>query len=362
MKDLELTKQDTQMAKGVAALAMVMLHLFCRLDDLPYTPLIWIGGTPLIYYLGLFGEFCVAIFCFCSGYAHYLMADAQGKDYRKRLPGKALRLLCNYWIVVTVFAVIGLFFDQSGQIPGSWMTYIGNMLVVGISYNGAWWFVTTYLILLLLSPALAALTRRCSSIALLVVSMVLYFCAYMLRFNYKMTFDSPVVQWLWNQVILFGTSQITYFFGMLCRKHGVVGTLRRYCLGEDAYADKTFNRRRLINFFLTILLPVAAFLGHCVVHTAFVAPFTAAAVLTSLFLIKLPRWAEQVFLLFGRHSTNIWLVHMFFYAYIFKDFAFRGKYPVFVLILMLAACFASSAVIDRIYRPVLGWLERFRII
>ena len=36
---MELTKIDTQKAQGAAALGMVMLHLFCRLEDLPYTPL-----------------------------------------------------------------------------------------------------------------------------------------------------------------------------------------------------------------------------------------------------------------------------------------------------------------------------------
>ena len=66
---MELTKSDTQMAKGMAVLGMVMLHLFCRLGELPYTPLVWIGQTPLVYYFGLFGDLCVPVFCFCSGYA-----------------------------------------------------------------------------------------------------------------------------------------------------------------------------------------------------------------------------------------------------------------------------------------------------
>ena len=55
-RTMELTKQDTQKAKGVAIIGMVMLHLFCRLDDLPYVPWIWIRGTPFVYYLGLFGD------------------------------------------------------------------------------------------------------------------------------------------------------------------------------------------------------------------------------------------------------------------------------------------------------------------
>ena len=45
---MELSKGDTQAAKGLAVIGMVMLHLFCRLGDLPYEPFIWIGDTPLM--------------------------------------------------------------------------------------------------------------------------------------------------------------------------------------------------------------------------------------------------------------------------------------------------------------------------
>lgn len=217
---MELTKKDTQMAKGVAVLGMVMLHLFCRLGNLPYTPWIWVGEVPLIYYLGLFGDICVPIFCFCSGYAHYLMADAQGCRYRKRLPGKALRFLSNYWIVVVLFSLLGLLFDRSGQIPGSWKDFAGNILVVNMNYNGAWWFVSTYLILLVLSPAFTALAKRMNSLMLIAASFCVYFAAYIFRFNLIVSLPTPVLQWLWDQAVLLGTSQFSYVVGMVCRRCG----------------------------------------------------------------------------------------------------------------------------------------------
>jgi hypothetical protein len=344
---MELTKKDTKMAQGIAVLGMVMLHLFCRLGDLPYTPWIWVGATPLVYYLGLFGDLCVPVFCFCSGYAHYLMADAQGSRYRKRLPGKALRFLSNYWIVVVLFSLLGLVFDRSGQIPGSWKDFVGNMLVVGMNYNGAWWFVSTYLILLVLSPAFAALTKRLNGFLLLAGSLVVYFAAYVLRFNVPVSLPNPVLQWVWDQAVLLGTSQLGYFAGMILRKYGLIGKVREQMMAYPVL-------RRMVVFGL----PTAAFLGHCVVQTAFVAPFTAVAVLIGLFLAKLPLWAEKCFLLLGKHSTNIWLVHMFFYLNLFKDFVFFAKYPILVLALMLVVCFAASLVIDRIYQPVLAHLDQ----
>ena len=157
---MPLTKEDTLHFKGAAILGMVLLHLFCRLGELPYTPIIWIGEVPLIYYVGLFGDICVPIYCFCSGYAHYLIRTKQKDDYHKRIPGKVIRFLLNYWIVVILFAGVGLIFDRTGKIPGSIGEFIGNMLLVGMSYNGAWWFVTTYLFLLLLSPVFCKITEK----------------------------------------------------------------------------------------------------------------------------------------------------------------------------------------------------------
>ena len=344
---MELTKRDTQMAKGMAVLGMVMLHLFCRQSNLPYTPLIWCGELPLIYFLGLFGDLCVPVFCFCSGYAHYLMADAQKDAYPRRIPGKILRFLSNYWIVVVLFALVALLFGTSKQIPGSLGDFAANMLLVSNSYNGAWWFVTTYLILLVLSPVLAAMTRRHNGLLVMAGSFVLYFIAYIFRFKYALELPHPVLRWLWNQLVLLGTSQLAYLAGMTCRKYGVIGTLREYV-----------RIRAVLRRSVVFLLPMAAFAGHCVVQSVFVAPFTAAAALVGLFLAKLPRWAEQAFLVLGKHSTNIWLVHMFFYAEPFRDLVFCAEYPLLILGLMLLLCFPTAMVLDFVYRPVSALLER----
>ena len=57
------------MTKGIAIVFMLLLHLFCTKDyDGLFKPLILIRNVPLIYYFALFGDCCVAIYCFCSGY------------------------------------------------------------------------------------------------------------------------------------------------------------------------------------------------------------------------------------------------------------------------------------------------------
>lgn len=223
---MELTKQENQMAKGVAILAMVMLHLFCRLGDLPYTPLIWIGHTPLIYYLGLFGDICVPIYCFCSGYAQILLKGREPSQYRRSRWVRLFKFLLNYWIVLVLFSIVGALFDKTGAIPGSVRVFLGNLFLYSLSYNGAWWFVLTYAFLIALSPLFIRAAEKMRPIPLFLVSGVLYFVSYIFRFAYPLHFEVVLFQWAWEQLLLIGTSQFSFVLGMLFYQHKVISTLR----------------------------------------------------------------------------------------------------------------------------------------
>ena len=81
---MEISKNDMKMLKGVAILFMLLLHLFCRkkVGDLYETyPLI--NDVPLIYYLALFGDACVPIFCFASGYGLFVSFQNGKIDHSK---------------------------------------------------------------------------------------------------------------------------------------------------------------------------------------------------------------------------------------------------------------------------------------
>lgn len=340
---MPLSKEDTLHAKGIAILGMVMLHLFCRLGELPYTPWIWIGNVPLIYYFGLFGDICVPIFCFCSGYAHYLQREKLRKNYACRIPGKMFRFLLNYWIVVIVFAVLGLLFDKTGDIPGSFGKFLGNMLVVGINYNGAWWFVSTYLFLLILSPILYRITQSLPGLMLVLVGGVVYFIAYLFRFNYVVELENPVANWFLQQLILLGTSQFPYILGMLAYRYKIPEKMRRYFQNSNNNALK---------WIIVIGLPLMAFIAHGIVQSVIVAPITAMMVLVSLTLVNLPEWLASALAFLGKHSTNIWLTHMFFYLTLFPGLVFKVGYPVLIVLYMLVLCIGVSYVIDFVYRPI----------
>ena len=60
-----------------------------------------------------------------------------------------------------------------------------------------------------------------------------------------------------------------------------------------------------------------------VIRSLFIAPVTGMTIVFLFTLWRKPVWVERMFMILGRHSTNIWLIHMFFYLCIFKNLVFK---------------------------------------
>ena len=98
---MELSKKQIERTKGVAILFMLLLHLFCTKEYTElFKPLIMIGNTPLVYYLALFGDMCVAIYCFCSGYGLMIGYKNNKENYFKK---NLIRIIKLYITLPVVF-------------------------------------------------------------------------------------------------------------------------------------------------------------------------------------------------------------------------------------------------------------------
>ncbi|MBO0962957.1 acyltransferase family protein, partial [Neobacillus sp. MM2021_6] len=168
---MEFTKQDMRITKGVAILFMLLLHLFCRKDvNGLYETFPVVNGVPLIYYIGLFGDACVPMFCFASGYGLFVSIDrAKGSILKKNFE-RILKLLINYWIVLIIFVAIGFIVGNTEIFPGSLTQFLLHFFVLSSSYNGAWWFLQTYIILVLMAPSLFKVIKKYNPILILLIS------------------------------------------------------------------------------------------------------------------------------------------------------------------------------------------------
>ncbi len=345
---MELQKRDARMAQGLAIWGLIIHHLYVQKGDGVHgNPLIWINEeVPFIYYLAFIGAICLPFYCFCTGYALFLQFNQMElKEYLKKTYFRLFKFVIHFWVICIIFSVVGLVFDQYGEIPGNIYKFLGNFFLLEYTYNGAWWFASTYVLFVLLSPLFLKLAKKADSRVLFIV-FALIFCAYYLCKVRKMFVVSPE-DYYWGGFLLIKLSDLWYlsFFymvGILLAKEKVISRIGRWW--ERVTGGKS-------NFYLFIVVAVAT-LAICVVEISGTVFFFAIFCFICFHIWKKPAYVEKFFLFFGEHSTNIWLTHMFFYLFIFKDLVFIVKYPVFVLAFMFVLTVACSYVINFIVKQL----------
>ena len=346
---MELTKKDTKMIQGLSVLAMVCLHLFCRYDyQQLYQPLIFIKGLPLCFYFGQLSDFCVAGFAFCSGYSHAAMFEnTDPKSYYKRRLKSLLSLYLNYWLIVCVFAVIGLI-TKNSTIPGSFTEFLLNFASLKNSYNGAWWYMLVYVIIVFASPLLLTINKKLPRVpafglylGLLVAS--LYFC-------YYAGIENPIV----TRLLLYAVTVCEYMIGAASRKARIFT-----CFGKINNKLESKKPLKAVKYTVFLCAYLAMLLFHSLVSGSIaLASFLGYAIIVIFHYTKKPAFVERFFLFIGKHSTNIWLTHMFFYTILFENFVFIAKYPLLIFIFMLAITVGISVVLNKVltlrkYLPIL---------
>lgn len=327
---MELTKKDSKMLQGLCAVAMICLHLFNKNYEGLFEPIFFIKKFPLSFYISMIADFCVMGYAFCSGYAH-MNLFVKPDYYPKRLKSLGV-LLVNYWFILLLFSALSIMIGKADVMPGNINIFIRNALLIENTYNGAWWYMFTYVVIVLLSPCILKFVRDTHWLCL-GISMIIYVVAYYIRFEVQTD------NWL---LIKFGPLGMTIF---------------EYVLGAICYKMKWFTRIYIIwNRFprwtrcvIATFLIIGMLWGRTlVVPSLFVAPITGFVIICLFHFWKKPAIIENIFLYIGKHSTNIWLTHMFFYAILFVNVVYRAKYPIFIFLTMLVITLIVSEIIQKI--------------
>lgn len=341
---MELTKKQISITKGVAILFMLLVHLFCTRDYKGlFTPLITINTIPLVYYFGLFGECCVAMYSFCSGYGLMCTYKNNSIEYNKKNKLRLLKLYINFWIILLIFVVfLGYLTGKSNIYPGNLKTFILNLTAVSTSYNGAWWYLTTYILLVLISKPIHKLVHKYNNILLLIVSILIYFICYIEQFKLSITFSIPILNWIITQVSLLGTNIFPFIMGSIFADKKIFSYI------YNKFHDIKFKNSLCLLGILSMLI------FHGFVETAFVAPFIGIVFIVLFNLMQIPNYLNNILYYLSKHSTNLWLIHMFFYMIYFKNLVFAPKYPIFIFIGLIILCLISSYLIKFIYNIIIN--------
>lgn len=254
---MELEKKDMRMSQGAAILMMVIVHLFAKKGaDVYGSPLIWVKpGVPLVYYLGFLGGICLPFYCFCTGYVLFLQfSNMELKQYLKRTYFRLIRFLIHFWVICILFSIVGLVFDQYGEVPGNIYRFFGNFFLLEHTYNGAWWFASTYVVFILISPLFLKLVKKVDS-RILFVLFAIIFCAYYVC-NMMDLFVASPEDYYWKGFLLRKGSDLWYvsFFyivGMLFAKERIMSRIRQW-------PDRMAGEKRNIYLLVVVIVTTVA--------------------------------------------------------------------------------------------------------
>lgn len=341
----ELTLSQTNNTKGIAILMMVCLHLFNRPYENLFQPLLFIGEVPLSYYISLFCDCCVVIYCFCSGYGLYANYEKSRTDYAQKNVKRILKLLINYWIVLLMFAVLLGWLLKKEGFPGDFSTFLLNFLGLSNSYNGAWWFLLSYVLLVLFSPLLFRIQNRVPWWMVVILVWLGYSVAYVMRAKVSASYNASLMEWVVIKMALFGMCLMPFILGSLFRKHRIFTLLWG-----------VFPKGR-VNDIAGLLGILALIVLHGVFPSMYFAVFTGIAFIILFNGMSWPPLVTRSLAYFSGHSTNIWLVHLFLTFYYFQTEMYIPQNPTLIFIWVIGWCILCSYIINMVYRPANRLLE-----
>jgi len=343
-----MTKSESNQVKRIAITFMLLLHLFnTYVYQNVYDPYLLINGTPLTFYVSLFADCCVVLFLFCSGYGLYFSYRKTGdaKLYIKSFPRRLKNLYVRYWIIIILFCfLIGPFLGEENY-PGDFLTIILNLTALDTSYNGAWWFFTTYVICLFISPFLFRFVDKYNVVLVVSVFSILYTIGYLQRIKEYLQVNDPILDWGLTEFSLLGNSLLPFILGAFFVKFNIIDNLKK--LFESKMSGFIKN---IILYFIFM----ASIIAKTYVPTLFTAIFTGVALLTCYLLIDKPLIIKKILTYLGMHSSNIWLTHMFIYLSFdsFSQYVYLTRDPIIIFSSLLIMCLGCSYVINFLERKI----------
>ena len=176
-------KKESQLIKGVAIIAMFFHHFFgfsTWLTTDSYFVHTYIGGRCIESDIAAFCKICVAIYAFVSGYALFVQ-NSNAKNI-KSLIKRIFSFLSNYWVIFCVFILFGIIFNEPfPPIDRFLLQCVGVSTAIGFNwdyFNAIHpvfaWYVSFYILFLVISPLLAKICRFNFIIDLFLVTGVLF--------------------------------------------------------------------------------------------------------------------------------------------------------------------------------------------
>lgn len=327
-----MTKNDTNVLKGIAILFMLFLHLFNHTDN--WIDFIILDNIKLMTFLSEATN-PVNFYLVLGGVGMYYLYKRHGNSQWRRI----LKLYIHYWIILAIFVTIGYVMNPN-RYPGDLNTIISNLTGFKTSYNAECWFLLPYSLLTLTSSFLFYLLDRYPKTTLIISFTINIITMYIIsRYGDQYLFNN---MWLYNPFLVINMS-----FGFI-----LGAALIKYWYYVERII-KSLTRFSYLNWIFLLALVIT----RCIIATDAV---TSVYVLSFIILfLSTPRWdwVNKCLAHLGGHSMTMWLIHTWFCYYLFHNFIYSFTYPPLIFIILLLLTYISSHIIKAIARPIVRKIQ-----
>lgn len=344
MTDLKFTKQDTSIVKGIAIILMFFHHLFGFPDRIAngsiYLCLFSFKGVNVEEVIASFGNICVAIFLFLSGFGVYIKV-AKSKENKLYIILRKLReLYVSYWIIFSLFIPISFFI---GIRSFDFKEFFNNLIGYSSTYNGEWWFFEVYVFLMIIYPITIKVLRNnyvLSIISIILISTIIHKIIPMLS-SYDIFFCISQTS-LYNEIIYLLGFLPCFLIGSAFAKFNLFIKIKQFFI--------TF---KLDNVIVYTIISIAIIYFRYILYnpTCYDYLFAPIYIFAAIHIIRYLR-LDKLFNILGRHSSNMWLMHSFFCYQYFQFFIYYPKITLLIVAWLSAICLSISWIIGHVMKKI----------
>ena len=334
MDNGQITRNDTKNVKGVVIIFMLLHHMRINSERFPLNfnfndEWIHIMEEPLSQALARFGDICVASFLFLAGYGLYYKIKKENDDLPigKMEPFASIKhLYINFWKVFLIFIPLGYLFFSNNIIYAerenqclnfssfSLTRVLSDFLGFTNYHNGEWWFIRAYIFGMILLCIYVKCTRKINCLlkeigliaAIQLINELLFSD---IIFNNFSRLNNDLFYKLWNNMQWSVVLPGIIIWGYVMAKYDV--------LSKIYSGIKSMNWfKQLIYVLLSILILVESryiFGGKGMDYI-----LVPVLIITCKIVFDKISILAKVMGFFGKHSTNMWLIHTFYCYYFYK--------------------------------------------
>lgn len=325
-----LSKNNTEIIKGIAILLMLFHHLFgfpeWLTDGIKYIG-IPLRANTLECVIGKFGHICVALFAFITGYGMYF-SYKKGNIFRKTVK-KGVAFLVSYWLII--FAIIVPISLALGKTDLNVRNFLLNMFGIENDFVAFAWYVRFYLAVLITLPFFYKLMTDSAPVTSVCFAV---FPPILRAFVGKIGTDSLFL----GKLIYLCTEYLEW---LPCVLSGL-------CFAKYGFFDKIDRAVKRLGSFKPLCLFAALvilFYMRAYRHTLLFGNLSPDFLYAPLFIYialsicgMLPRFLSEFLAFMGGHSMNIWFLHsvFFFRTSELMKYAYAPRVSLFIVAWVIA--------------------------